>query len=156
MNPSHTGSFLTFAGSIFVSYLSRRNSGGFPRWSTSWNSGPMDWWNVGVMEYWVSKTKKRYFRFRTASLEDHFAEAQGKVFLAFSLKFAAGERSSNLFQGNIYPWIQYSIIPILQMKHFIIPILQKITLMENGVDQILRRLPPSHPLAIDPNSGKIE
>ena len=60
-------------------------------------------WIGGMMEYWVSKTKKRYFWFRNASLEDHFAEAQGKIFLAFSLKSGAGGRSSNLYQGNTYP-----------------------------------------------------
>ena len=47
--------------------------------------------------------RKRYFWLRSASLEDHFAEAQGKIFLAFSLKSAAGGRSSNLYQGNTYP-----------------------------------------------------
>ncbi len=36
-------------------------------------------------------------------LEDHFTEAKGKIFLAFSLKSAAGGRSSNLYQGNTYP-----------------------------------------------------
>jgi hypothetical protein len=55
---------------------------------------------------------------------------------------------------NLLSPILIPIIPLLQQS--IIPILQKITLMENGVDQKLRRLPPSHPLAIDPNSGKIE
>jgi hypothetical protein len=46
------------------------------------------------------------------------------------------------------------IIPLLQQS--IIPILQKIMLMENGVDQKLRRLSPSHPLATDPDFGKIK
>jgi hypothetical protein len=55
---------------------------------------------------------------------------------------------------NLLSPILIPIIPLLQQS--IIPILQKITLMENGVDQKLRRLPPSHPLAIDHNSGKIK
>jgi hypothetical protein len=36
-------------------------------------------------------------------LRDEGPEARGKEFLAFSLKSAGGGRSSNLFQGNIYP-----------------------------------------------------
>jgi len=58
-----------------------------------------------MMEYWVSKTKKHYFWFRIAEfiLRNEGLEARGKGFLAFSLKSAAGGRSSNLYQGNIYP-----------------------------------------------------
>jgi hypothetical protein len=48
-------------------------------------------------------------------LEDHFGEAQGKIFLAFSLKSAAGGRSSNLYQGNTYPRIHRSNTPIFQL-----------------------------------------
>jgi len=58
----------------------------------------MECWNIGYQ-----KLKKWSFWFRSASLEDRFAEARGKEFLAFSLKSAAGGRSSNLFQGNPYP-----------------------------------------------------
>ncbi len=103
MNPSQTGSFLTFVGSIFVSYLSRRNSGPSPDWKT------------GIMEYWNDGIRRK---------------------------------TINLLFSILIP-----IIPLFQQS--IIPILQKITLMENGVDQKLRRLPPSHRLAIVPNSGKI-
>jgi hypothetical protein len=35
-------------------------------------------------------------------VQERFADAEGKVFLAFSLKYAAGGRSSNLYQGNTY------------------------------------------------------
>jgi len=49
------------------------------------------------------------------------------------------------------------LIPIIPLLHqSIIPILQKIMLMENGVDQKLRRFSPSHPLATDPDFGKIK
>ena len=36
-------------------------------------------------------------------LRNEGPEARGKGFLAFSLKSAAGGRSSNLYQGNTYP-----------------------------------------------------
>jgi hypothetical protein len=36
-------------------------------------------------------------------LRNEAPEAQGKIFLAFSLKSGADGRSSNLYQGNTYP-----------------------------------------------------
>jgi hypothetical protein len=57
--------------------------------------GTMECWNIGC-----PKRRKCSFWFRSASLEDRFAEARGKGFLAFSLKSAAGGRSSNFFQGR--------------------------------------------------------
>jgi len=36
-------------------------------------------------------------------LRNEGPEARGKIFLAFSLKSAAGGHSSNLYQGNTYP-----------------------------------------------------
>jgi hypothetical protein len=60
--------------------------------------GTMECWNIGYQEL-----RKWSFRFRSASLEDLYAEARGKEFLAFSLKSAGGGRSSNLFQGDTYP-----------------------------------------------------
>jgi len=55
-------------------------------------------WNIGYQ-----KRRKCSFWLKSASLEDRFAEARGKEFLAFSLKSAAGGRSSNLFQGYTCP-----------------------------------------------------
>jgi len=57
----------------------------------------MESWNIGYQ-----KRREWSFWFRSAPLEDRFAEARGKEFLAFSLNSAAGGRSSNLFQGNTY------------------------------------------------------
>jgi hypothetical protein len=51
-----------------------------------------------MMEYWASKAEKVVLL-----VQDRFAEARGKEFLAFSLKSAGGGRSSNLLQGNTYP-----------------------------------------------------
>jgi hypothetical protein len=67
-----------------------------------WNiqTGLLEDWNNGIL---FIKSKKHHFWFRSASLEDRFAEARGKGFLAFSLKCAASGRSSNLYQGNTYP-----------------------------------------------------
>jgi hypothetical protein len=48
-----------------------------------------------MLEYWVLKAEKVF-----PLVQDRFAEARGKEFLAFSLKSAGGGRSSNLFQGN--------------------------------------------------------
>jgi len=57
----------------------------------------MERWNVGMLEYWVSKAEKVVLL-----VQERFAEARGKEFLAFSLKSAAGGRSSTLFQGDTY------------------------------------------------------
>ncbi len=59
-----------------------------------------------MTECWIigyQKRRKCCFWFRSAPLEDRFAEARGEELLAFSLNSAAGGCSSNLFQGNTYP-----------------------------------------------------
>jgi hypothetical protein len=48
-----------------------------------------------MLEYWVSKAEKVLLL-----VQERFAEARAKEFLTFSLKSAAGGRSSNLYQGN--------------------------------------------------------
>ena len=49
-----------------------------------------------MLEYWVSKAEKVLLL-----VQERFAEAGSKEFLAFNLKSAAGGRSSNLYQGNV-------------------------------------------------------
>ncbi len=64
-----------------------------------------------MLEYWVSKAEevfllvKERFALRIAEfiLRNEGPEARGKEFLAFSLKSAAGRRSSKLFQGYTCP-----------------------------------------------------
>jgi hypothetical protein len=58
----------------------------------------MERWDEGMLEYWVSKAEQVFLL-----VNERFAEARGKEALAFSLKSAAGGRSSNLFQGYTCP-----------------------------------------------------
>jgi hypothetical protein len=54
----------------------------------------MEWWIIGIVRIKGGKA--------VLLVQARFAEAQGKVFLAFSLKSAAGGHSSNLYQGKTY------------------------------------------------------
>jgi len=68
-------------------------------------------WNNGVI-----KNEKALLL-----VQERFAEARGKGLLAFSLKSAAGGRSSNLYQGKIpthepiIPVFHYSNVPSLHV-----------------------------------------
>jgi len=70
-----------------------------------------------MTEYWVPKTKKHYFWFRIAEfiLRNEGHEARGKGLLAFSLKSAAGGRSSNLSEGKIL--IHEPMIPVFHYSN---------------------------------------
>jgi len=73
----------------------------------------MECWNIGLVGIKNGKSVtsgsgalalwSRLAATPRGELEDHFTEAQGRVLLAFSLKSAAGGRSSNLNQDNFYP-----------------------------------------------------
>jgi hypothetical protein len=73
----------------------------------------MERWNVGILGIKNGESVpfgsgalalwSRLAATPRGKLEDRFAEARGKEFLAFSLKFAAGGRSSNLYQDNTSP-----------------------------------------------------
>jgi hypothetical protein len=54
----------------------------------------MERWNLGILGI---KSRES-----DPLVQERFAEARGKEFLAFSLKSAAGGRSSTLFQGDTY------------------------------------------------------